>query len=78
MNQEVVKQLNHLRVEKAEWKSALKQAELNEEYADEKEEIEKEIASIDNEIKKLSGELTTKEEATPNMNQVYGKVGTKE
>lgn len=57
MNQEVVKQLNHLRVEKAEWNSALKQAELNEEYADEKEDIEKEIASIDNEIKKLAGQL---------------------
>ena len=57
MNQEVVKQLNHLRVEKAEWKSALKQAELNEDYADEKEDIEKEIATIDNEIKKLAGQL---------------------
>lgn len=57
MNQEVVKQLNHLRVEKAEWKSALKQAEINEDYADEKEEIEKEIAAIDNEIKKLAGQL---------------------
>ena len=57
MNQEVVKQLNHLRVEKAEWKSALKQAELNEDYADEKEYIEKEIATIDNEIKKLAGQL---------------------
>ena len=78
MNQEVVKQLNHLRVEKAEWKTALKQAELNEEYADEKEDIEKEIAAIDNEIKKLSSELTAKEESAPNMNQVYGTVGTKE
>ena len=57
MNQEVVKQLNHLNVEKAEWKTALKQAELNEDYADEKEDIEKEIASIDNEIKKLAGQL---------------------
>ena len=57
MNQEVVKQLNHLRVEKAEWKSALKQAEINEDYADEKEEIEKEIAAIDNEIKKLAGQI---------------------
>ena len=57
MNQEVVKQLNHLRVEKAEWKSALKQAEINEDYADEKEEIEKEIAVIDNEIKKLAGQI---------------------
>ena len=57
MNQEVVKQLNHLKVEKAEWKSALKQAELNEDYTDEKEDIEKEIAAIDNEIKKLAGQL---------------------
>jgi hypothetical protein len=39
---------------------------------------EKEIAAIDNEIKKLSVELTAKEESAPNMNQVYGKVGTKE
>jgi len=57
MNQEVVKQLNHLNVEKAEWKTALKQAQFNEDYADEKEDIEKEIASIDNEIKKLAGQL---------------------
>jgi uncharacterized coiled-coil DUF342 family protein len=57
MNQEVVKQLNHLKVEKAEWESALAQAKLNEEYADEKENIEKEIATIDNEIKKLAGQL---------------------
>jgi hypothetical protein len=57
MNQEVVKQLNHLRVEKAELASALAQAKLNEDYADEKEDIEKEIASIDNEIKKLAGQL---------------------
>jgi phage host-nuclease inhibitor protein Gam len=57
MNQEVVKQLNHLNVEKAEWKTALKQAELNEEYADEKENIEKEIESINNEIRKLGSEL---------------------
>lgn len=57
MNQEVVKQLNHLRVEKAEWKSALKQAEINEDYADEKEDIEKKIESINNEIRKLGSEL---------------------
>ena len=57
MNQEVVKQLNHLRVEKAEWGSALAQAKLNEDYADEKEDIEKEIAAIDNEIKKLASQL---------------------
>jgi len=57
MNQEVVKQLNHLKVEKTEWESALAQAKLNEDYADEKEDIEKEIASIDNEIKKLAGQL---------------------
>lgn len=53
MNQEILKQINHLKVEKAEWKTSLKSAELNEEYADEKKEIEKTIASIDNEISKL-------------------------
>lgn len=53
MNQEILKQINHLKAEKAEWKTSLKSVELNEEYADEKEEIEKTIASIDNEISKL-------------------------
>ena len=57
MNQEVVKQLNHLKVEKAEWESALAQAKLNEDYADEKEDIEKEIESINTEIGKLGSEL---------------------
>lgn len=58
MNQEVVKQINHLRVEQAELKTLIKQAELNEDYADEKEDLEKELASVENEIKKLASQLS--------------------
>mgnify|MGYP002622097551 FL=1 len=57
MNQEVVKQLNHLQAQKAELKTMLTEAKLNEEYKDDIEDLQKEIASIESEITNLAPQL---------------------
>ena len=57
MNQDVVNAINHLRVERAELKVELKNVEFDEERADEKEEIEQDIAALDNEILQLGTHL---------------------
>lgn len=56
MKQEVMKEINRLHAEKALCKVALINAK-NEEDAEEVEAINKEIASLDNEISKLSPQL---------------------
>ena len=58
MNQKVVERINQLKVEKAEFNSALAQAKLNEDFADEKEDLEKEIAAIDADIAELGTHLS--------------------
>ena len=57
MNQEVIKQLNHLQAQKAELKTMLTEAKLNEEYKDDIEDLQKEIASIESEITNLAPQL---------------------
>ena len=56
MNKEVVKEINKLQAEKASWKVALIDAN-NEENSEEIEAINKEIATIENDISKLSPQL---------------------
>lgn len=57
MNQEIVKQINHLQAERASWKVTLKETQLNEDYASDKEDIEKEIENLSTEISNLSSQL---------------------
>lgn len=61
MNYSVVKEINRLQVEKAELKTALTEAKLNEDYADDAEDIKKDIASLDNDILSLAAHLKDEE-----------------